>query len=588
MAVQDWSTNPDLNTSIDGTFIGEFCPPGNMNDMGRRIMAAVKSWYDNAPNGAELTGLQDAIDALTQDMTDVQTFLNPARAKQLLHANAYLLNDHSQGVVNIGDSISHGAYSGNAYTNHWVYLLARAIGVEFGNGLSIGEYPMEAVYNSIPALNTKQIADVVFSGTDWGALGSNPAPYNYPVGNIGAGAANIVNGKSYSSSVNGATITLTLPTIGRAMAFKYTQQPAGGQFTISVNGVVGATVNTAGTHAYNVNTVQVPLTDNGNGECVVVITKIDANATEINSLFNLKTDNATINDLNNRMQVHNYSQSGRLLLNMSESAIIKACDSVALIVSLGINDQDPSGGNTDADNTNFAAFQQRINWLIQYAQVYRCLVVVQDFIWYAPASSRTRQELKRLAQEVRGIYIPYPENFFADGGNPTSTPLQLNDPMHLWADAAHPGPLGNELIFATLATAMGLTVNSKRIALAHHDWAYPVKITSADLKNASPIYPGSLTTIQQDGDYYRLRVNLAPTGASFAQNTLINAFTALPEKFRNGALNLLGITQATAINPSTGASQTFAIWESPETLHVYTNQTGQTLCRGIINDTTAV
>jgi hypothetical protein len=46
MAVSDWDTNPDNNTSIDGTNIAEFCAPGNMNDMGRRIMAAVKTWYD--------------------------------------------------------------------------------------------------------------------------------------------------------------------------------------------------------------------------------------------------------------------------------------------------------------------------------------------------------------------------------------------------------------------------------------------------------------------------------------------------------------------------------------------------------------
>lgn len=49
MAVGDWSANPDLNTTIDSISIAENCPPGNMNDMGRRIMAAVKSWYDAAP-----------------------------------------------------------------------------------------------------------------------------------------------------------------------------------------------------------------------------------------------------------------------------------------------------------------------------------------------------------------------------------------------------------------------------------------------------------------------------------------------------------------------------------------------------------
>jgi len=54
MAVQDWSTNPASNTSIDGVNIGEGCPPGNMNDMGRRIMASVRVMYDGLPDVSAL------------------------------------------------------------------------------------------------------------------------------------------------------------------------------------------------------------------------------------------------------------------------------------------------------------------------------------------------------------------------------------------------------------------------------------------------------------------------------------------------------------------------------------------------------
>lgn len=55
MAVGDWNTNPDLNTTIDSVSIAENCPPGNMNDMGRRIMAAIKTWYDAAPTTASVS-----------------------------------------------------------------------------------------------------------------------------------------------------------------------------------------------------------------------------------------------------------------------------------------------------------------------------------------------------------------------------------------------------------------------------------------------------------------------------------------------------------------------------------------------------
>jgi hypothetical protein len=50
MAVSDWSTNPASNTTIDGVNIAEGCPPGNLNDMGRRIMASVRVMYDDLPD----------------------------------------------------------------------------------------------------------------------------------------------------------------------------------------------------------------------------------------------------------------------------------------------------------------------------------------------------------------------------------------------------------------------------------------------------------------------------------------------------------------------------------------------------------
>lgn len=51
MAVQDWNTTPSANTSIDGTFIGEGCPPGNVNGAIRAVMASVRVMYNNLPSG---------------------------------------------------------------------------------------------------------------------------------------------------------------------------------------------------------------------------------------------------------------------------------------------------------------------------------------------------------------------------------------------------------------------------------------------------------------------------------------------------------------------------------------------------------
>lgn len=46
--IQNWSDNPDLNTDVSGINIAEGCPPGNINDALRQIMASMKSLYANS------------------------------------------------------------------------------------------------------------------------------------------------------------------------------------------------------------------------------------------------------------------------------------------------------------------------------------------------------------------------------------------------------------------------------------------------------------------------------------------------------------------------------------------------------------
>lgn len=44
--VSSWSATPASNTTVDGTSIAEGCPPGNVNNALRSIMAGVRSFYD--------------------------------------------------------------------------------------------------------------------------------------------------------------------------------------------------------------------------------------------------------------------------------------------------------------------------------------------------------------------------------------------------------------------------------------------------------------------------------------------------------------------------------------------------------------
>jgi len=498
---------------------------------------------------AELNADDVAIGGLQTQITSLAA-QSAARARQLLHTNGYLMNNAGGGVNIIGDSISHGAYSGNAYTNHWTYLLARSVAAAFDTR-SLGFFPTDGLYNSVPSLDTPQIVDLVMSA-GWGATEANPAPYNYPLGDIGANAADIINGKAYSSTTSGATMTITLPSICERVVLLFTKQPGGGVFNITVNGSAAGTINTANaTTLYNQGQ-SINVVDNGKGECVIVLTKADTGPTQINATVGLLSGDIGINDFSKRMALHNYSKKGRLLSNMSEACVIRACNAPALLMALGYNDW----GTNDADNndTNFNAFKQRIDWLIQYAKVYRTLVVVPDFIWYAGPTSRTRAQLQRLARETGGIYLPFADWFFSEGTPPTLSPLQLNSPLGLWADAGHPGPLGNELIFATIATAMGLPVTSKKQALQHYDWAFPLKIAHTDFTNDTPTLLNSISTIRQNGSSYHIKVNMKHSSDPIPTGTLYDIVSAVPAKFRNVAsIALMDEYHEAGINSASGA-----------------------------------
>lgn len=516
--------------------------------------------------------------SLIKQVKPTEKSKSAAAAKQLLLSSQYLLNNKGNGVVILGDSISHGAYAGNAYTNHYAYLLARAISAETGNKKALGEFPMEAIHPGDGQTNliTSQFVDVEFLG-NWGALHPvMPVPYKYPLGNFGEAAKDAVNGKTYSTNDAIAKIKLTFPTFGEVLTIRYKEMPNGGSFTIKVNGVLKQTISTnKALVKYNVESAAVLIEDNGTGECVVLIEKIDASTVEFNSLVAIKSGSVNVTDYSNRLMVHNWSQTGRELRFMSEAAIIEATNSVCLIMSLGHNDW-MSGADTD--DVIFSQFKQRIDWLIKYINVFKNLCVVQDFVWYASVkNSRVRQQLKRLADATSGIYINYPDQFFNDASQPVQSPPQLNTPMFLWADASHPNKAGNELIFSTLATSLGLTVNTKEIALSNYDFQFPLKIKSGcGFENSYKTLVGAASSVQRVGGAYLIKLNIKYISADFMPSfSLINVLDSLPEKFTGGKEVVFQDLQLPIkTHYGTGKVELFAIVESPTKVNVWSNENG--------------
>ncbi|ODU22785.1 MAG: hypothetical protein ABS87_01045 [Sphingomonas sp. SCN 67-18] len=74
MPVANWSTNPDENTDVGGTYIGENCPPGNVNNGERKIMAEAKVKFDALD--ASIAAIQANVDPTLTAIGDLVTSEN--------------------------------------------------------------------------------------------------------------------------------------------------------------------------------------------------------------------------------------------------------------------------------------------------------------------------------------------------------------------------------------------------------------------------------------------------------------------------------------------------------------------------------
>ena len=70
MAVSDWSTTANSNSTIDGINIQEGCAPANINNAIRAVMANVRVFYDNVPvpSGVAASGANADITSLRRSV----------------------------------------------------------------------------------------------------------------------------------------------------------------------------------------------------------------------------------------------------------------------------------------------------------------------------------------------------------------------------------------------------------------------------------------------------------------------------------------------------------------------------------------
>lgn len=488
----------------------------------------------------DIADANDAIDNLSVKLDAAVAVLSAPNAAQPLISRSNKVLGTGQGVVILGDSISAGAYFGNAHTNGWPNLLAKAINNLFGSR-NLGASPMDSLYNVVAEYNTDQLHAVTWFG-DWGTRASTPSPYNVPLGNVGTAAGNAVNGKTVQSTNSGAYVEFTLPSMNALALIYYVKRPGGGIFNVTVNGVAQASLDTSNSLVVYNNVWPIALADNGQGEVTVRLTKADTNITELQTVIQYRKGEGGPFDHFPLMNVCNHSISGRQLRTMTEAGIIAATNCACLIMALSYNDS-----LAETDDDYYAAYVQRINWVIQYANINQCLVVVPDFCWYSPKTSRRRAQLRRIAAETNGIYIPFPDKFYPDGRiavDTTPSPSDLVSNLQLFADNAHPSHRGNAMIFHEIAKALGLPITTRRQAL-EADMPFPLKLQGT-LKNKA----GSVSSVTRvrNGLIYSLAVT-ANGGGNISSGSVPVA--SLPTKFGQ----VQSVRASTSINSiSTGGA----------------------------------
>ncbi|NWB51889.1 SGNH/GDSL hydrolase family protein [Pseudomonas sp. F8002] len=375
-----------------------------------------------------------------------------------LRVRAATFDDAS--IIFLGDSNMHGAASLDAYRNSHVNLLKRMINADLGL-MSYGFTPLMSMGIGTPTA-TQDVHDIAFTRVDAAAHSWSPRE--------GATGSYVVQGLSWVSQQAGNILSSTIPTFQRKVWVWYIGNPGGGTFDVKINGVVAASVNTAAASVTLMNVQVVEITDNGMGQCKIECVTTSAGKVELCGF----SYNAYVNSLT----VNNFSNSGRRLRWLDELAInamLMRCS--CLVMGLGLNDM----GDNKTNPEYFAAFKQRIDWLILYAKFYEVPVVVPDYLWSADGADITRRELQRLAKETGGVYIPFPD-MFQKSGLPTTDDYRVNT-LKLFSDGYHWNVAGHKYAAESIAKWMGLSCTSKKIALDQYDWWYPIRFGSTGVTN---------------------------------------------------------------------------------------------------------
>lgn len=411
------------------------------------------------------------------------------RAESGIFGDAVMLNrvrsniSANPAIYVLGDSVSHGAFALDLYRNSWVNVLKRMINLEFGV-TSYGFAPLTTLGSG--GTLSQDIAQVLFTNVEgvasrWAALEN-------------ATGGHVPQGLAFRSTAANDIIRSVIPCFQRRVFTWYIGQPGGGSFDIKINGVTVRTVSTAAATISPIRVSVDPLVADTFGDATIECVTAGNGPVELCGFSYVSASNT--------LQVENFSTSGRKLRYLDETTISSLLNGTAMmIMALGLNDVNENL----SDPSYLAAFKQRIDWIIAYANLYEVPIVVPDFLWPLDASDPTRMELKRLAQETKGVYIPFPDYLKKTSG-PTSNSYRT-DTLKLFSDPTHPNVAGHKYIAEVIAKRIGLSCTSKKEVLDRHDWWFPLKLQSTGVSSAGR-NSDTISAVRNNGPVFELRFNI--------------------------------------------------------------------------------
>lgn len=371
-------------------------------------------------NGVDAVQFKDRQDQFDQQLADTkkqEKFASNLKAR--IKKNFY----NEDAINNIGDSISHGANAPDIPNDSYIGILRKMINAEFNNnsyGFTSMMYQMTntaGTYTEIHEISMGNYQDWTYETTYDRLMFA-----------------------SYATTVNNSPLSFSVKKPFKYIRVYYEQNADGGEFEVLVNNVLVSTVNYTGTTKFAA-TAFIPITVTG-AFTIILRKKSGIGKITFNGMgYYEKNDSVTL---------QNFARSGTRLSLIPNNVLDVICNAGVVIFSLGHNDNGDSTVTLDM-------FKQKIAYCKSIFQANNTLVVVNDLIYDSLATNGFKQELKKLSDDLGGLYINVMEDVWKTVRADVVT-------KGYTSDSSHPTPLGHQLIAEYDAKKLQLGVTSKKVA----------------------------------------------------------------------------------------------------------------------------